>query len=281
MTAAFRQMNHTDIPSGLLLCRNNNWNQLARDWELFLTLSPDDCRVAIENEKITGSVTTISYQRKFNWIGMLLVDPSHQRKGIGKKLLNEALHILRNEETVKLDATPAGRELYKQLDFKDEYQLLRMQNVTTATANINSTATPLQKNDLYKIIAFDTIVFGANREALLQWFWEGANEFAFIINENHSVIGYCLGRRGYHFNQIGPVVANSITQAKQLVAAALNNCNTKPVIIDALLHNSQWVDWLKDIGFVEQRTFTRMYKGVNRYPGIPEKQYAIAGPEYG
>lgn len=281
MTTVCRQMSHVDIPFGLQLCRNNNWNQLARDWELFLNLSPDDCRVAIENEKITGSVTTISYQRKFSWIGMLLVDPSHQRKGIGKKLLNEALHILRNEETVKLDATPAGRELYQQLDFKDEYQLLRMQNVITTTANINSTATPLQKNDLHKIIAFDTIVFGANREALLQWFWEGANEFAFIINENHSVVGYCLGRRGYHFNQIGPVVANSINQAKQLVAAALNNCNTKPVIIDALLRNSEWIDWLKDIGFVEQRTFTRMYKGVNRYPGTPEKQYTIAGPEYG
>lgn len=274
-------MRSNDIPSGLRLCRLNGWNQMNNDWELFLKLSPDNCRVVTENGKVIGSVTTISYERKFSWIGMLLVDPSHQRKGIGKKLLNEALHILRNEETVKLDATPAGRKLYTQLDFKDEYPLLRMQNISLPAVTIDSTATPLRKNDLLKIIAADTIIFGANRKELLQWFWKSANEFAFIINENDSGIGYCLGRRGYHFNQIGPVVANNISEAKQLVAAALNSNFTKPVIIDTLLNNSKWIDWLKGIGFVEQRTFTRMYKGTNHYPGTPEKQFAIAGPEYG
>lgn len=281
MTATYRSMCNNDIPSALLLCRHNNWNQVANDWELFLKLSPNNCRVVAENDKVIGSVTTISYEQKFSWIGMLLVDPSHQRKGIGKQLLSEALHILSNEETVKLDATPAGRELYKQLGFKDEYQILRMQNISTVMVNINSTATSLKKRDLLKIIAADAIVFGANREALLQWFLKGANEFAFIVKENDCGIGYCLGRRGYRFNQIGPVVANNVGEAKQLVAAALNNCGTKPFIIDALLNNPEWIDWLKDIGFVEQRPFTRMYKGINRYPGTPKKQFAIAGPEYG
>lgn len=282
MNVTCRKMNHNDIASGLFLCRNNNWNQLSRDWELFLKLNPDNCRVATENENIIGSVTTLCYQHLFCWIGMVLVDPLHQKKGIGKQLLNEALLILKNEETIKLDATPAGREMYLQLNFADEYELMRMQAISNVVGLPVSSVKPLQKNDLPKITEADKAVFGADRTVLLHWFWEAANEYAFIIvEENGKVSGYCMGRHGYRFDQIGPVIADDIHCAKQLVAAALNNCNGQPVIIDALLHDPGWIYWLQEMGFTEQRKFIRMYKGTNRFPGIPHKQYAIAGPEYG
>jgi GNAT superfamily N-acetyltransferase len=274
-------MNPGDIPSGLLLCRTNNWNQLPRDWKLFFEISPHDCRVAIEGEKITGSVTTISYQHLFCWIGMLLVDPAYQRKGIGKQLLNEALVILKNEETVKLDATPAGRKLYLQLNFTDEYPLIRMQAGEGIARLPTSYAKPLKKIKLEKLFQQDELVFGANREFILRWLWEGANEYAFIMEDNSRIIGYCFGRRGFKFNQIGPVIADNIQCAKNLVAAALSNCCGQPVILDVLLHTPEWIQWLKEIGFTEERTFIRMYNGLNRFPGIPGKQYAIAGPEYG
>ena len=281
MNVTCRKMNHNDIASGLLLCRNNNWNQLSRDWELFLKLSHDSCRVATENEKIIGSVTTLCYQHLFCWIGMVLVDPAHQKKGIGKQLLNEALLILKNEETIKLDATPAGRELYLQLNFEDEYDMMRMQAIVDSARLLPSSATPIQEDEWSQLAALDNLVFGAERSAILHWFWEAAKEYAFIVKESGNIIGYCLGRHGHWFDQIGPVVADDTHVAKQLVAVALNNCNGRPIIIDALLHDPEWINWLHEMGFGEQRKFTRMYKGVNRYPGIPNKQFAIAGPEYG
>ncbi len=39
---------------------------------------------------------------------MVLVDPACRRLGIGIQLMQEALQILCGEETIKLDATPAG-----------------------------------------------------------------------------------------------------------------------------------------------------------------------------
>lgn len=281
MNVIYHKMTHDDITSGLLLCRSNNWNQLSRDWELFLKLNPDSSRVATENGKITGSVTTLCYQNLFCWIGMVLVDPAHQKKGIGRQLLNEALFILKNEETVKLDATPAGRELYLHLNFKDEYSLVRMKGIADVVTLPESIARPLEKNDLSLLSETDQLVFGANRNALLHWFWEGSKDYTFIVNQNSKIRGYCLGRRGYSFNQIGPVVADDISCAKQLVAAVLNKCSGQPVIIDVPLHDPHWIHWLQELGFTEQRKFTRMYKGANRYPGIPHRQYAIAGPEYG
>jgi hypothetical protein len=45
--------------------------------------------------------------------------------------------------------------------------------------------------------------------------------------------------------------------------------------------DQKWKAWLTSIGFIEQRSLTRMYKGRNSRPGKPEKQFAILGPEFG
>ena len=117
-----------DVPAGLSLCRAAGWNQTVEDWELFLKLSPEGCRVAVdEGGQVMGTVTTVRYEDRFSWIGMVLVDPMRQRQGIGIQLLRESLQVLCEDDTVKLDATPAGRHIYLQLDFTDEYFLSRME----------------------------------------------------------------------------------------------------------------------------------------------------------
>jgi predicted N-acetyltransferase YhbS len=270
------------IKDGLSLCRKNHWNQVQNDWRLLLELSPDGCRVVKHKEEVVGSVSTINYHHLFSWVGMLLVDPAYQRKGIGSKLLNTAMDILSDEETIKLDATPAGRALYLQMHFKDEYPLMRMQSVATVTPEVNSYAVePMEDDDLAEVSEIDRVVFGADRKRLLYAFRSIAPELAFVIKQQNKIVGYCLGRKGYSFDQVGPVIASEVEMAKCLAAAAIRQLNKKPVIIDALQHNNHWTEWLNEAGFKEQRPFIRMYKGSNKYPGAVTQQFAIAGPEFG
>src|SRR5687767_7229039 len=122
-----RVMHHDDIPAGLRLCRLADWNQIAADWRFFLASSPRGCRVAVDDMgDVVGTVATIAYGSAFSWIGMVLVDPEHRRAGIGTRLLHEALALLGDETTARLDATPAGRHVYVPLGFCDEYELQRM-----------------------------------------------------------------------------------------------------------------------------------------------------------
>jgi GNAT superfamily N-acetyltransferase len=276
----YRTMKPYDIAAGLSLSRAAGWNQLSRDWEIFLHLGPNDCRVATIKDKVIGTVTTIRYQNFFSWIGMVLVDPDCQRQGIGMQLLKEALEVLRNEETIKLDATPAGREVYLKLNFVDEYHLTRMNRIVAPEKLKVSKAQPLHKSDLSELIEFDREIFGADRQALLKWMLEGAPQYAFIVKEKKEIQGYCLGRLGYNFTQIGPVIAKNSGIAKDLVSAALNNCNG-PVVLDVLHFDQEWTGWIVSIGFKEQRPLIRMYRGSNRFHGKPEKQFAILGPELG
>jgi GNAT superfamily N-acetyltransferase len=277
----YRTMKPSDIAAGLSLCRAAGWNQLARDWEIFLHLSPNDCRVATREDKVVGTVATMRYQNFFSWIGMVLVDPDCQRQGIGMQLLKEALHILDNEETIKLDATPGGREVYLKLNFVDEYHLSRMSTIAATEKLKVFHARSLHKNDLPALIEFDREIFGADREPLLHWMLEGAPQYAFLIEERKEIQGYCLGREGHNFTHIGPVIAKNSNIAKDLVSAALNNCFGRPVIADILHFDQGWIEWLISTGFAEQRPLIRMYRGSNRFPGVPEKQFAILGPEFG
>ncbi len=279
----FRTMRRDDIPAGLSLCRAAGWNQLPRDWDLFLNVSPDDCRVAVDDSgKVVGTVTTVRYGDHFSWIGMVLVDPANRRQGIGMKLLKESLLILENEKTVKLDATPAGREVYLKLNFKDEYYLSRM-HCPSAPPNVSSGKQVRrgEQGDLFQIFLYDHKVFGAKRDTVIGWIWKGAPELSFVYERPREIMGYCLGRHGQNYTHIGPVVARDESIAKELVSAALKKCAGQSVIIDAPHHSSTWLDWLQDNGFAEQRPFMRMFIGDNKWPGKPEEQFAILGPEFG
>jgi GNAT superfamily N-acetyltransferase len=279
----YRPMVAGDIPAGLSLCRAAGWNQTVRDWGLFLSLSPDGCRVAVDDDgQVVGTVATVRYEDHFSWIGMVLVDPSRQRQGIGIQLLRESLHILSSEDTVKLDATPAGRHIYLQLDFVDEYTLSRMEMKNVPNKTLRSSPVRLiQRSDLTAIIEMDREIFGANRKRVLEWLFEGGKQYAFLIENENGIQGYCFGRTGQNFSHIGPVISKDTETSLALVSAALRNCHGSSVVLDVLHHSPEWIRALSSMGFEEQRPLIRMYRGTNAYPGVPEKQFAILGPELG
>jgi len=274
-------MKPDDIADGLKLCRKAKWNQLEADWQIFLHNSPDACMVATYKEQIVGTVTTIRYGHSFSWIGMVLVDPDFRQQGIGQQLLQKALQLLQSEETVKLDATPQGREVYLKMNFVDEYPISRMNMLHAEQIFHLTIARAILKDDLPLLIKFDSKIFGADRSSLLNWMREKAPGFAFLIEEGNEIKGYSMGRYGHDFIHIGPVIAENISIAKDLVYAALNKCAGSPVILDILHFEPEWIAWLKEIGFTEQRNFIRMFRGTNRFRGAPENQFAIIGPEFG
>lgn len=277
-------MVYGDVAAGLELSRAAGWNQTQEDWELFLEISPEGCVVAVDEEgRVRGTVATVRYQNHFSWIGMVLVDVNMQRRGIGIQLLREALHILCDEQTVKLDATPAGRKIYVQLDFVDEYPLTRMElpENTIPEVGIAADVRPIEQDDMPRLLDFDRMAFGADRAVVLESVRSRARQFAFVSEEAHTITGYCMGRSGDRFTHIGPVVANTVAEAQSLCSAALHQASGRPVIIDALSGNRAWTNWLNDMGFREQRPLMRMYRGENASPGVVDKQFAILGPEFG
>src|SRR6266850_2635494 len=166
-----RTMTKQDIPAGLRLKELAGWNQTAADWNRFLEASPEGCFVAEVEGRVCGTATTISFEDKFAWIGMVLVDPEYRNRGIGTRLLEKTIEHLdqRKMPTMKLDATPQGKPLYEKLGFVTEYgierwTLKRPPHADARTADSKRVSTA----QLESILARDRDVFGADRSSLLR-----------------------------------------------------------------------------------------------------------------
>src|SRR5262245_11518586 len=218
MPIIFRDLTPDDIPAGLRLCRIAGWNQLAADWELFLHLSPRGCRAAVRDGNVVGTVTTVNYENRFAWVGMVLVDPKVRGQGVGTQLLQEAISILRGIPSIRLDATPQGHPVYRRLGFEDEYELCRMQLVEMSVTgrprgqvppslsqSEGLAVRPMRADDLVAVREADRRIFGADRREILQWALQRSPEYAWVALSPAGLEGYCFGRRGFNFDQIGPV----------------------------------------------------------------------------
>jgi len=281
-----RVMTKLDVPAGLRLNTLAGWNQTAADWHRFLDTSPNGCFVAEIDGRVVGTATTISYQNRFAWIGMVLVDSDHRNRGIGTQLLNRTIEYLDHskEPTMKLDATPQGQPLYAKLGFVREFELERWilrRPPGTVVANAHSTYPPPTGAPFESILTADQNVFGADRSFLLRSLHDDCPDFAMAIWGNGSPQGYAFGRRGLFADHLGPWMANSRLAAEQLLQQFLARSSRETLIVDCLTANPVAVDLLRACGFVSSRPLTRMVRGPNAYPGKPASLFAILGPEFG
>lgn len=275
-------MRGSDIDAGLRLCRASRWNQVRRDWEQFLVLTPGGTWVAELDGDVVGTVATVRYGTRFGWIGMVLVDPAERGRGIGTLLLEQGLMLLADMPLVRLDATPAGHGIYLKRGFAEECRLYRFQTtVPEGLAAPPESIRAMTQADLPEVVALDEEIFGANRAAMLHWLWSGAPGYAWIARDDARLAGYAFGRHGHDFEHLGPVVAADATTAQELATACLRSHAGREFVVDAPLHAPAWVRALDALGFREQRLLIRMAHGGGSIPGDWSWQFASLGPEFG
>jgi len=282
-----RTMTKADIPAGMRLKEIAGWNQTAADWKRFLEASPQGCFAAEHDGKICGTATTISFENRFAWIGMILVDPEYRSQGIGTKLLEKAIEYLDDLRisAIKLDATPQGKPLYEKLQFVPEYEIerwtLRRSPAQMAKRSEFDAEEPLSPELLASIFEGDKESFGADRSFLLKSLHADAPEFTTGIWNARVMEGYALGRRGSFADHLGPWMARNTVAACNLLETFLARSSREAVVVDSLKSNTVAGELLMSFGFTYSRPLTRMYRGSNDYPGRPELLCAILGPEFG
>jgi GNAT superfamily N-acetyltransferase len=276
------RLSHMD---GLMKLKNaEGWNQLEKDWALLINYKASVNLVAVLDKRIVGTVTAINYAGTVVWIGMMLVDKDYRGRGIGKLLMLDVIDKLNKCESIKLDATPAGRPVYLKLGFKDEYKLYRMTNPSALKISLSDSKILTEKirpEDIPEVAAFDKKVFGADRTELIRQLYEGSPELAWLSKAHGRVAGFCLGRPGLNFTQIGPLHASSREHAEALIRSAINQVTGRALVVDIAADKRDTRLWLEECGFETQRPFDRMYLHTNPHPGDIAYQYLIAGPELG
>ena len=277
-------MTVNDLEAALQLSMAEGWNQTINDW-IFLHKNPDNlCIVAEKDGKIAGTATALSHSGKVIWIGMVIVSKSLRGMGAGRMLMSNLIKNTGNNKCIKLDATAAGYPLYKSLGFIDEYRIFRMTNNSLQSIRDfrdNNLVKPLTGEDLPEIIERDADAFGVRREDLLKYLSENYPEKSFFLDLKKDDWGFILGRNGTRYHYIGPLYSRTTEYAKVLLSCLLSKLKGNAVALDVPADKKDLISWLESIGFSIQREFVRMYLNNNLYPGKPEFQFLISGPELG
>ena len=263
-----RRMRIEDVGRGLELCRAAGWNQTERDWRYFVERTRAGCLAEELEGRVIGTSATLDYGDEFAWIAMVLVDPVCRGQGVGTRLLEGSIELLAGRKSIRLDATPAGERVYRPLGFKEEFALARFER-PAGQMDAEPVAGP-RGGDWKWILEMDRGAFGAPREEILRWLAGGAPELAMATGD-----GYCFGRRGHRFDQIGPIVARSEESALRMLRAGLAKCG-REVVVDAPMEHEPM---LRSLGFRQQRPFLRMSLGTPP-PFATGLNFGITGPEF-
>ena len=253
----------------LALSASAGWNQNQADWRLMLGMG-DGWGISLRDGTLVASTLVLPYGKEFAWVSMVLVLPEHRRKGYASRLLRVALADLESRGlTAVLDATPAGREVYRQEGFRDTWGFKRyvLSNRSRAAAN---QVRRIHNRDWKWILELDAQAFGATREMLLRSLAQRLPEAALVVEGR----GFILGREGREARQVGPLIASDREAAMSLLSAGLGAVQP-PVYLDL-------VDGVSaPPGAVLQRPFTRMVHGQRPAPGNEKLVFLVAGPELG
>jgi predicted N-acetyltransferase YhbS len=282
MTLTLRPMTAADIPLGMRLKQQAGWNQIEADWRRFLDLAEGGAFVAELDGRGVGTTVT-SVLGRVAWIAMVLVDEAIRGRGVGKRLVAHALeHLDRlGVPTIRLDATPLGRPLYKSLGFVAEYELARWEMLAASAAGESRTETvAVRPGDLDAIVALDRRATGADRRRLIERLYRDRPDAIEAVRSGPVFSGYLAQRPGARAVQIGPGVAVEAQAGLALADAALRACAGQKVFVDIPEGNAPASEWAASRGFAIQRPLTRMRRG-EPVEDRPHEIWASSGPEMG
>ena len=281
---AFRAATEADLPRAASLSARIGWNQVEADWRVFLRAGAvralddgaADCLAGTAADCLAATAAVLPFGTGLAWISMVLVRPDRRREGLATELMRWALDALAGTRCVALDATPAGREVYRRLGFEDVFGFTRWSLPESPWMAGGITPRPIEEADWPALLSLDEACFGAPRGALLRDFAGLVPHAAFTLPGRD---GFVLARDGLRAPQIGPVVAPDADAALALIGAA-GAALGQPAVIDLADAAAPVAETLAAQGARMLRPFTRMVRGAVP-DGHPEQNFVFAGPEFG
>jgi len=261
------------------------WNQVDADWRMFLELG-HLVGVDVVGDGVVGTAATLPLGHDFGWISMMLVAPTFRRRGIGRQLLGACVLDLAAQGLIPgLDATPAGRELYREFDFRDGWALTRWKRAGHDAPPAEAAAHAFELRaataaDLDAIAGLDGWAFGCERRSVLARLIERAPRLATVAVGGGVPCGFLLAREGREAFQIGPIVATDAGVATALLERAVTFL-ARGACVDLLDQHQEVGAWLAAHGFLPERRLMRMFYRRDEPFGDARLAFAIAGPELG
>jgi GNAT superfamily N-acetyltransferase len=212
----YRCMTENDLGGAHGLSQVVRWPHRLDDWQFVFRLGVGF--VAEQDGAPVGTGLCWKQGDKHGSLGMIIVSPEHQGKGIGRELMNLVLEELGDRCTL-LIATPAGQPLYERLGFKATGTIHQHQGAMLAAPPVvlaqGESIRPITSGDVAKLVELANRATGMARDAALKQLTSVAEGVA--LERNGELVGFSIMRRFGRGHAIGPVVAPDSERARALI----------------------------------------------------------------
>ncbi len=262
MDISIRNLSAVDIPAAdrIVMASFGQSESRLDEMRRYLEIQPDGYFVAEQAGILLGMVGAIDYGA-FAYIGLMVVWPEFQGRGIGRLLMERLLVWLDQRGTPSLlDATEMGYPLYKKMGFVEtDLSSVYIQDQPVERQPVNAPIYSLHPDDLDELVAFDTPLFGADRRNVLKVMLRDYSGGTLATrDEAGRISSYIIIRDG----RLSPWMAHDPASAEQVLQAALaSNLSGKPV---ALIPgaNKAGIQILERYGFSFKRSCRHMQRGL-------------------
>jgi predicted N-acetyltransferase YhbS len=255
----YRAFAGDDIAAAHALTVELKWPHRADDWRFVVQAGAGFVAEALEG--VIGTALYWTYGAERASLGMVIVSPAWQGRGIGKRLMERVLEQLGGRVTF-LHATVAGQPLYEKLGFRAAGSLDQHQGAAFQPPLVSlppgERLRPLGANDTPRLIELASRACGLDRSEVLPALLESADGIA--LDHDGELLGFALFRRFGRGFAIGPVVAPDApdsSRAKALISHWLALNEGVFVRIDTP-GDSGLTQWLDGLGLPRVDTVVKM-----------------------
>lgn len=219
----------------------------------------------------------------FATIGMMLTVPRLQALGAGSWILERAMRD-NGAGRFLLNSTRQGLSLYLHAGFQQQRRIHQMQGIAIA-ANYNACALEGihfrvgDASDHEAICHLDRIAFGADRFQMFHVLFPVSQ--LRVATRADKVTGYAMLRRFGRGQVIGPVVAETQTEAIALIAPFVQQALGNHLRIDVPADLPELVAFARDAGMARYDTITEMTYGTPPVRNGPIYIMALAAHAWG
>jgi GNAT superfamily N-acetyltransferase len=275
-------MTGDDADFCLGLLRIMGWGNTRGDVERMMHYEPGGCFVAAVDGVDVGMAASIGYGA-VGWMGNLIVSPDQRGRGVGARLMEEAIRHLRESgvESVCLDSVPKAIPLYKRLGFRDVQPSLRFTGEGKPLESEH--AERMKPSDLSDVVELDGRVFGAPRGRVLRRVFEDFPETCFVARAGGTLTGFIMAKEGEVFHRIGPWVCDPerADVAEDLLRRLMDEQAGERLWAGVLGGNPASAEILGACGFSHVSTSLRMCLGRCEPFGDVAGQFGLGGPDKG
>lgn len=263
------------LDEALALSRADGWAHRREDWRMIWSVS--EGFVALEGDRVVGTALMTPFDGRCSAINMIIVDKSQRGRGLGRRLTKAVLELA-GERECRLTATADGRPLYEKLGFAATHQILRHQGHVRPVAAPDNVAW-VGLEELLAIKALDRKAFGASRDAL-HTFLAQEGEYA-AIKSDDRIVAFAVSRLFGKGEAVGPVVAETIEQARDLIAFIFAGRQGRFVHID-IPEYSGLSPLLEEFGLRHEGGVVAMVRGATERCGASDaKTFCLASQALG